>query len=328
MRIAALLTPGREPLALYAGRKSGYLDDALSYKADGSVRAGENNPWNAYQRLVGLDALSMNDPAAYNKLAAKRKSVNDLLRAQIQALTGRSDISKADKDRLDTHFTSIRDMEVAMGGTVGPMTDPALATSLQAINGTHTANDKMEEVVRLQMSLIAFAFVSDRTRAATMQVGEGNDHTQYRVNGTLAPPYHFVSHRVLSDGGSGTTIGNAVDLHHGIDVIHARMFKHLLDKLTAYKLPDGRTLLDDSVCVWLNSNANGPPHSVSNIPHVVAGSAGGFLKTGQYLNAGNVTNNRFLNTIITAAGGRIGAAPVDNFGDPTLTKGLIPAMIA
>ena len=326
VRIAKTLTPGREPLALYAGKKSGYLDDALSYREDGAVRAGENNPWNAYQRLVGLDALSMSSPTTFNKLAARRKSVNDLLRGQIQSLTGRSDISQSDKARLDVHFSSIRDMEVAMTQTMGSMpltTDPALATSLQSVNGTHTANDKMEDVVKLQLSLIAFAFASDRARAATMQVGGGNDHTQYRVNGTLAPPYHYISHRVMSDGGSGTSIGNAVDLHHGIDRIHARFFKHFLDRMSAYQLPDGRTLLDDSVAVWLNSNANGPPHSVSNIPHVVAGSAGGFLKTGQYINAGGVGNNKFLNTIITAAG-----APTDSFGDAGLAKGLIPAMVA
>ena len=38
------MTPGKEPLTLYAGRKAGYLDDAFSYGAGGSVRAGENNP--------------------------------------------------------------------------------------------------------------------------------------------------------------------------------------------------------------------------------------------------------------------------------------------
>lgn len=328
--IAKALTPGRDPLTLYAGRKNGYLDDALSYREDGGVRAGENNPWNAYQRLVGLDALSENDPSVYQKLAVRRKSVNDLIRGQIQGLLGRTDLSKADRDRLDVHFTSIRDLEVQMMGSLGPMltSDPALETNLKAVNGTHTQNDKMEEVVRLQMSVIAFAFASDRSRTATMQVGEGNDHTKYTVNGQQAPAYHFVSHRVMSDGGSGTSIGDAVDLHHGIDRIHARMFKHLLDRLSAYSLPAGGVLLDDSVCVWLNSNANGPPHSVSNIPHVLAGGAGGFLKTGQYVDAGRVTNNRFLNTILTAVGAGANGGPVMNFGDSGLSQGLISGMLA
>ena len=107
------------------------------------------------------------------------------------------------------------------------------------------------------------------------------------------------------------------------------MFKHLLDKMTQHKLPDGRPLLDDSMAVWLNSNANGPPHAVSNVPHIVAGSGGGFLKQGQHIAAGGVTNNLFLNTILTGAiGGKTAPAPVTDFGDPGLRKEILPAMLA
>jgi len=327
--LARRVTPGRDPLTLYAGRKAGYLDDAFSYGSGGSVRAGENNPWNAFQRMTGLDALSMQDPAQFEKIAARRKSINDLLRSQIKTLMDRPDIGKGDRDRLDVHFNAIRELERGMEGSLGPMPAGDLMGKLQAANGTHTQNDKMEEVVRLQLELIAFAFASDRVRVATLQVGEGNDHTRYIINGQQSPPYHFISHRVLSDGGSGTRIGNAVELHHQIDRIHARFFKHLLDKLEGYKLPDGSALLDNTAAVWLNSNANGPPHSVRNVPHLVAGGAGGFLKVGQYVDGGNVNNNKFLNTIITAAiGGRSVAAPVEDFGDPGLDKGLLPPMLA
>src|SRR5438105_8646741 len=82
--------------------------------------------------------------------------------------------------------------------------------------------------------------------------------------------------------------------------------------------------------VWLNSNGNGPPHDVGNVPHIVAGGAGGFLKTGNFLNfTTRVKNNKFLNTIATAAGARkAGGMPVDDFGDPSLPGGLISEMVA
>jgi hypothetical protein len=341
MRLARLVQMGKEPLTLYAGRKAGYLDDAFSYGDGGSVRSGENNPLNAFNRLFGGMAPAPTPPggtppapgageAEMQKLALRRKSVNDLLRSQIQALMGRKELSKSDKDRLNIHFQAIRDLEVGMGSVLGPPPSAGdLMARLTAINGTHTANDKMEEVVRLHLEVIALAFASGRNRVATLQIGEGNDHTKYMVNGTLAPPYHFVSHRVLSDGSGGTSIANAVQLHHGIDRIHARMFRHFLEKMTQHKLPDGRPLLDDSMAIWLNSNANGPPHSVQNVPHIVAGSGGGFLKQGQHIAAGGVTNNLFLNTIITGAiGGKSAPAPVTDFGDPTLRKEILPAMLA
>ena len=334
VRLARALTPGQEPLTLYAGRKAGYLDDAFSYGAGGSVRAGENNPQNVFQRLTGGAPMSAPpgtpDPGAEQvrmRAALRQKSINDLLRTQVKGLLGRKELSQHDRERLETHFQSIRELEVGMGNALMPSTGD-LGARIGAV-GMHTANDKMEEVVRLQLELCALAFASDRARVTTLQIGEGNDHTRYMVGGMLAPPYHFVSHRVLSDGASGTRINNAVELHHGIDRIHARFFKHLLDKLTQYQTADGRPLLDDTVAVWLNSNADGPPHSVTNVPHIVAGSAGGFFKQGQYIDAGGVTNNMFLNTVLTAAsGGKSAPAPITDFGDPGLRKELLTEMLA
>jgi hypothetical protein len=329
VRMARELAPNPmrvDPLTLFAGKKDGYLDDAMSYRAGGAVRAGRNNPMDAYMAMTGLDSIGKTDPALLQKLAARRKSVNDLLRTEINDLRGRRELSKSDKDRLDLHFTSVRDLEVGMMNTMGPMMPAAggkLATDLQAFNGMFTVNDKMEDIVKIHLSLIAFAVASDRFRVATLQIGEGNDHTQWFVNGTKAPPYHFVSHRVMGDGDGGTKIGNAVELHAGIDRVHARLFKHLLDQLTMYKTADGRPLLDDGTAIWLNSNGNGPPHDVGNVPHIVAGSAGGFWKTGQHLVVNKVTNNKFLNTVANAAGVKI-----DNFGDAGLPAGLMPELMA
>jgi hypothetical protein len=336
VRIANMVQMGKDPLTLYAGRKAGYLDDAFSYGPGGSVRAGENNPLNAYNRIFtsGTPMPPGGTPPDLMKQAARRKSINDLLRSQIQTLMGRPELSKADKDRLNAHFQSVREIEIGMGGmmppggSIPPSAD-AMVAAMKAVNGMHTTDANMETVVKLQLELIAFVFASDMNRVATLQIGEGNDHTRYMVNGTLAPPYHYVSHRVMSDGGSGTAITNAVDLHHGIDRIHARFFKHLLDKLSAFTLPDGRPLLEDTVAVWLNSNANGPPHSQKNVPHIVGGSGGGFLKLGQYMDAAGATNNVFLNTVITAAiGGKSAPAPVTDFGDASLKKELLTGMLA
>jgi Protein of unknown function (DUF1552) len=322
-------TPTRvDPLTLFAGKKRGYLDDALSYRPDGAARAGRNNPWDAYQAMTGLDSLGKTDPGLLQKLAARRQSINDLLRTEINDLRGRRELSKPDRDRLDLHFTSIRELEVGMAGTVGPMPAAGLEASLLAASTQFDLNDKMEEIVKLHLSVVAFAFASDRYLVGSVQVGEGNDHTQYTIDGVKAPPYHFISHRVLTDGSAGTKIDNAIDLHAAIDRIHARFFKHLLDQLTTYKTADGRPLLDDCVALWTNSNGNGPPHDVGNVPHVLAGSGGGFLKTGQYLNL-TVKNNKLLNTLGAAAGLRNAAgAPLDDFGDPGLAKGLIPEILA
>jgi hypothetical protein len=71
------------------------------------------------------------------------------------------------------------------------------------------------------------------------------------------------------------------------------------------------------------------------MPYVCAGSCGGALKTGAYVDAGDaasdkyVTHNKFLNTIGAAVGCKNAAgAPLDDFGDAALEKGLIAKMRA
>ena len=56
----------------------------------------------------------------------------------------------------------------------------------------------------------------------------------------------------------------------------------------------------------------------------MAGGAGGFLKTGQYLDLNGVNNNKLLSTIGAAVGCKNAAGgPLDDFGDPGLAKGMI-----
>jgi hypothetical protein len=319
--IAKNVAGGQEPLTLYAGRKGEFRDDSLSFGTGGVLRVGDNNPWTVYQRMIGLAGT---DPNLFRKVAAQRLSVNDLIRQELKDFMSTTALSAEDKRRMDLHLSSVRDMEMNMNMVLGPMLDVA---GMMAINGTHTTDANIEKAALLQVDLIAFAFASDRARTATLQVGSCNDHTRYTINGVLAPPYHPISHRNNSDGQAGTIIANSVELHHQIDRIHARYFKRLLDRLSAYTLPQGGTLLDSSVNIWTNSLDDGPTHGSTNIPYVLGGNAGGFLKTGLHLMSPG-PNHRVLTTVASAAGCRKPNGDlVDNFGDPS-APGLISEIIA
>jgi hypothetical protein len=200
--------------------------------------------------------------------------------------------------------------------------------TMQTIGTQFESNSNRVKVAEFMLELTALAFACDATRTGTLQIGEGNDQTRYTVDGVLQNTFHRISHRVDSDGSDGPAIPNADMLHHKIDRIFAGLFKFFLDKLDSYPGPNGGTLLDDSVVLWTNDLANGPPHSTQNVPQILAGSAAGYLKTGNYIDAGNVTHNKLFNTIINAVGIRNGdGTAYDSFGDPSLQRGLIPAMI-
>jgi hypothetical protein len=330
VRIGALLK--RDPLNLYSGKKSSYLGDAFTYNTEGKVRPADNNPFNAYSRLTGLDRAMAATPGLAPQFAARQKSVNDLVRVQLNDLLKRTDLSMEDRRRLDVHLTSVRDLEMTMTNPVepvGPVGNAEIAAQVMQLKDAFDTDAAMENATRAQLSIIALAFAADQAQVATLQVGGGNSSMKFMVDGKLTPSHHFVSHHVLSDGASGTPIPNATDLHFKITRIHSRFFKHFVETLKAFKTVDGRTLLDASGAVWMNSLSNGPPHGTNNVPHVIAGGANGFLKKGVHIDAAGARNSQFLNTMITAAlGGRSAATPVMNFGDPGVPTGFITAMLA
>lgn len=322
-RIARELNPGgRDPLTLYAGRQSGYIDEVLSYRGSMDLRPAENNPLNAYMRITELSSA---DAATRERIAKARLSVNDLVREQMNALRANARLSAADRQRLDLHFESVRDLEVQLSCSLSEIQ----VSEMQAMSSGEAYRDgaNLVKVARMQADLIALAFSCGYTHSATLQIGDGNDGTEYTIDGVKQPRYHWISHRIFADGSNGDPIPDAAQKHHQIDRLHAQMFRHLLDRLSTHGL------LDSTAAVWCNDLAHGVSHSYSNIPFVIAGSCGGYLKTGQYVDVREggqyVAHNKLFNTILNAVGcKKSDGSPVDDFGDASLPRGELAALKA
>ncbi|MGE3629582.1 MAG: DUF1552 domain-containing protein [Sandaracinaceae bacterium] len=312
--------PGVEALSLISG-EFGYVSSGLSYSGSGSPRAAQNNPFNVYSNLFGTVGM---DTEIQNALAARRLSVNDLVRGEMRDLLGNPDLGSADRSRLETHFDAIRDLEVTMSCELGGADVGAMMTIRDAVND----NGNRLTVTRMMMDITALVFACDLNRSVTIQIGGCNDGTRYMVDGVLQNTFHRISHRIDDDGSDGPPIPNADLLHHKIDRIMAQQFVHLLDRLSTYAGPNSPRLLDDCIAVWTNDLSNGPPHSYNNIPQIIAGTGGGFLRKGQYIDAGNVTHNKFLNTILAAHGIMDSSGDYYRFGDSSLEPGIIPGMLA
>jgi hypothetical protein len=298
--IAKAVNPdGADPLTLYSGSK-GFIAERISFKGagPGQVRAADTNPYILYAKLVGLASPSgAVDPLAA-ELMASRKSVNDLVRKQLKRLQGLSSLSADDQQRLQQHFEAIRDTEVKLGEMGNACSEAGLATSqLQALqSGFAFKGDMMEDVVKLHLELVALAFGCNFNRVATLQHGDGTDGTKYPVpaNAELGWSFHQISHRIQSDSATGTN-PTAEQAHAEIDAVRLRTLLHGLDHFQA------RGLLDKSVIMWTSNVADGPSHSYKNVPHIIAGSGGGYLKTGAYVDVGGVTTNKLFNSLINAA---------------------------
>jgi hypothetical protein len=257
-------------------------------------------------------------------IRARRQSVNDLVRSELQSLLARRDLSKTDRTRLDQHLTAIRELEIGVSCAAASSAEDV--ARLEAGADVIGDDAQIDTVVKLHMDVIVMAIACGARRAATLQIGGGPDGTRYTIDGVQQPEFHGISHRGL--------VSDPVLMHSKIDRKILGLFKYLLDQLATHTTAHGTTLLDEGVAVYVNDLATGG-HSYDNVPYLLAGSAGGALKTGLYVDAGDVpnkiftTNNKILNTIGAAVGCKNAVgAPLDDFGDPALEKGRIDAIVA
>ncbi|MCX4244008.1 DUF1552 domain-containing protein [Paraliomyxa miuraensis] len=325
-RIGRELNPdGRDSLFLYAGRNNGWLGGAcISYRGPGNRRAPLHNPLTAYQTMMGIDGGVISE-----LLIERRKSVNDLVREQMDALLTNPALSNNDVQRLELHRSSIRDLEDTLACNLTAEQEAALEGESAGYDSDN--GDLVLAAVRAHMDVAVLAVACGYTRSVAIQVGNGNDaSTRYTNtdNGELMENYHFISHRRLSHDSSGAVIPGSDLLHHQIDRHFARTFKYLLDRLAEYQLPVGN-LLDAGVSVWINDQAQGPSHSSMNLPYIMAGSAGGYFRQGAYVRAqATGTHCRLLNMIGTAVGLRSASGgDLDDFGDPSSPKEPIPELL-
>ncbi len=331
--IAERTQQGTPPLTLYAGNvKNGYIAERLSFSDAGQLVHAVDNPYTLYQQLMGIvgpnGATTPQGESAKRLLLESRKSINDLVQDELHTLMGDSRMSSIDRQRLEQHFDAVRDIETSMGSMGEDLTERCSQEGLEldALRALETfkynpRDGWIEDIVRLHMSLVALAFACNFNRTATLQWGDGTDSTIYPVpaNEELGQwKFQFISHRIQSDSATGNN-PVAAQAHAEIDAVRMQTFAAGLDHFAA------RGLADKSFVLWTNAFEDGPSHSSQNVPHIIWGNGGGYLKQGAYVDPGATQNNRVLNTLISSAIQDTGET-MENFGEgPT---GQLEAMLA
>lgn len=287
--------PNRGPLNLTVRRVRQPLDKPMHFVSfrNGAGVVAERNPWTAYQDLVGVGAASA--PDAADRLVRRRQSVLDLVSGRLELLRSRR-LSTADRTKLDKHFTAVRDLETKLQ-SAAPMCTLPDDSALRAYEGQSLyGSEHFPTVGRIHLDLIALAFTCGMNRVATMQVGKEAESATYNFDGMS----HSQTHHGLSHG-------DDLQPMHEIDRWHASMLAELLQKLDDVVEDDGRTVLDNSVILWANSMTDGKRHNTFDWPAVLAGSGGGRLRQGEYIDmrggsTRGIAHNAFLNTLINVCG--------------------------
>jgi hypothetical protein len=291
-RVAAALGSGTRLRSLELGVEVGSADNwgRMSYLGPDQPVPPEESPERAYARLFGVAGAS--SPEDMARLRARRRSVLDAVLGQFNSVRAR--VGSADRVRLDAHATIVRDIETRLDALAVPSPscrDPG-APTLPAGGST---NDNFPAIGDLQIDLLALALACDLTRVASLQWSRSVSQTRFTwLPQPITDGHHDLSHLPDDDA-------QAVDKLTRINHWYAERFATLVAKLASAQEVDGSRLLDASLVLWCNELGKGNNHSRKMAPYVLAGQAGGAVRTGRFLSfTGDPPHNNLLVSILQA----------------------------
>jgi hypothetical protein len=232
---------------------------------------------------------------------ALRGRATDAVLAELKSLRADKRLSSEDRHRLDAHFDAMSTVETKLQCMPTDFnTDPALQSIKDAdlLKTTDSSKQRWEAsgIFNEYADTVADAFIhiaalgvscgAFRSANLIMPAATNFNHASVFAEGTpeweqgFPGQYHALSHRAFTTGETDnadfTELEKGAMAHHAIDRWHARKFAKLLGLLR------DAGVLDQGLTVWSNENGTGN-HFAYDMPYIVAGSAAGKLKTGQFL---------------------------------------------
>lgn len=233
----------------------------------------------------------------------RRRSVLDAAHRQVAALRGR--VSLEDRDKLDRHYTLLRELEMRIGG--GQLADACIIPSRPAERNA-SAEENMAAVIDDQIQLATTALACDVTRVVTLQMSSSANNIRFPHLQSYADDHS------LSHAGPEDTVSQ--DEWSVRQTWYAQRFAALLVQLDAVPEGDG-TLLDHTLVFWCSELAQGNTHSHANMPFLLAGGASGMIRSGRYV---RYSQRRRHNDLLVALLHAMGIE-MNTYGNPDFCSG-------
>jgi hypothetical protein len=284
---------------------SGDARNSLSGRGGGNLNPSEVSALALYQRLFGA---GFQDPNSANftpdPLVMARKSVLSSVTDQRQSLE--SALGAADRQKLDQYFTSIRQIE---NGLSVQLTKPAplQACVVPGAPPELPVNAEIENVMlshKLMTRLTVMALACDQTRVFNMMFNNGASSLT-RIGSTVT--HHQLTHEEILDN----RLGYQPQATYFLTKI-MEAWVSFVAEMDSIKEGD-RTLLDNSLVFAHSETEFAKFHTIDNIPMMTAGSAGGRMKTGLYVDGQGSPVSRVGLTLQQVMG-----VPLDRWGGGAL----------
>lgn len=258
-----------------------YGDQLISWSGPGLYVRPEPDAVRAYDRIAKLVMpAAMPDTGASMRAAARQKLIQDALKMDFADLS--SKLPSGDRQRIEAHASALSDLgnRVAM---VRPAacSAPERARAVAAGMRDQSTKEFWDQHTDIMMRTTVAALACDLTRVVTFALGGQQPGSITGHQGDI--------HLGLIHGVSGEKDEAELRGMRGFDNVfkyhqwNATQFGNLISMLSA--MPEGEpgeTMMDHTVIYWFQPMGSGG-HDPHYMPYVLAGSAGGYFRTGRYL---------------------------------------------
>jgi len=227
-------------------------------------------------------------------------SVLDGIQEASSALARRGSIR--DQQVLEQYYESIRDVEKSIHRARQNSRDVQLDKTAE-IYDPNIEMGNLGDRIKAMLDLITLAFWTDSTRIISCMLANTNSRVHYDFMGVNAE-FHHVSHHVRNR--------QVLPAYDKINIWHAGQLRYLIDKMKSIKESEG-TLFDNSLILWGSGIKHGDYHSLTDLPLILTGGAGGRLELGRHVRYPQA--QPYANLLLTMM--RIMGANAKSIGDST-----------
>ena len=205
------------------------------------------------------------------------------------------ELGAGDRARMEQYFTSVREAELQMAAEL-KRPDVIAKVAIPGNPGEMAVNyalPNVRTVTPLMAKLGALAMATDQTRVFNLAISEPGSNI-FVPGDPLG--YHITTHMEAIDPTLGYQPKVAEYNIYSMDILAS-----VLKEMDAIQEGDG-TLLDHSMVMAYSDQSYAKIHAVDGIPIMLAGSAGGRMKTGYHIAGGGNPVSRVGLTVQKAMG--------------------------
>lgn len=239
----------------------------VSWRTPTQPLAKEVNPRLVFDRMTRV--------ASGKPSGRSNRPLLDLVSEDAQRLQSR--LGTRDRHRMDQYLESVRALESRLERAESSEAN-AWSSRLDFSERQPPEDDPKEhaERVRLMLDMMALAFEADITRVSTFMFGNSVSNINFSFLDGVEGAHHEMSHHSNDE--------KKLNQYERISCWHVEQFTYFCEKLRS--IPEGDSnVLENSAILFGSALRDGNSHNPHDLPLLLAGRAGGRLRSGQHLSA-------------------------------------------